>query len=223
MTTPAKRTLYHYRFSPFSRRARLALAHKGLEVDLREGRDSPAHLQEAWALVPTKPMPVLVDQGRAMADSTAIVHWLDRAYPDAPRLVPDAPVCADVLQTMVLVDVVLDNAVNLGTRYWALRGDPAWETVKTELAGRARAAAEALGTRVAALGRPTIAPGGWSAADIWLLTAALWFETMPRRAPTTPNIAQVMSLGITLPPAVTAWVENHRHREDVQGLGEPPG
>jgi glutathione S-transferase len=222
MTPPAKRTLYFYRFSPYSRRVRLALAHKGLDAELREGRDSPAHIQEAHALVPTKPMPVLVDQGRAMADSTAIVHWLDRAYPHAPRLVPDAPGAADVLQTMVLVDVVLDNAVNLGTRYWALRGDPAWETVKTELVGRARGAAEALGARVAALGRPTVDPSGWSAADMWLVTAALWFETMPRRAPTTPNIAQVMSLGITLPQPLTAWVEHHRHREDVQALGEPP-
>lgn len=40
------RTLYH------SRRVRLALAHKGLDVELRECRDDPAFAREARALAP---------------------------------------------------------------------------------------------------------------------------------------------------------------------------
>jgi glutathione S-transferase len=135
------RTLYHFRQSPYSRRTRLALAHKGLEAELRDGREVPAFLEEARALVSVKTLPVLVDEGRAMADSIAIVHWLDRAYPAAPRLVPDGADAGDALQTMMLVDVLLDNVINVGVRYWALRNDPAWEGVKAEQLGRARRAA----------------------------------------------------------------------------------
>jgi glutathione S-transferase len=218
MPSAAARTLYHFRMSPYSRRTRLALAHKGLDVELRDAREVPAYVEEARALVAVKTIPVLVDQGRAMADSAAIVHWLDRAYPAAPRLVPDGPDAADVLQTMVLVDALLDNVINPGTRYWALHGDPAWASVTGEVLGRAHRAAEALGTRVAALGRATVAASGWSAADIWLMALVLWFESMPARAPTVLNIAQVMSLGVTLPPALGAWADAHRSREDVRSL-----
>src|SRR5580692_1629886 len=55
------RTLYHFRLSPYSRRARLALAHKGLDCELRDARENPALLEEARALVPFRTVPVLVD------------------------------------------------------------------------------------------------------------------------------------------------------------------
>ena len=42
------RTLYHFRASPFARRARLALAHKGLEVELRDA-DALAHWADSHA------------------------------------------------------------------------------------------------------------------------------------------------------------------------------
>ena len=99
---------------------------------------------EARKLVPFRTIPVLVDEGRAMGDSTAIVHWLDAAYPQAPRLWPGGDDAADVLQTAALVDVFLNNVIDLGTRYYALRDDPAWEAVKAEMLGRAKSAAEAL-------------------------------------------------------------------------------
>ncbi|MGH7295535.1 MAG: glutathione S-transferase family protein, partial [Polyangiaceae bacterium] len=111
------RTLYHFQNSPFSRRTRLALAHKGLEVQLREAREDPAAMQEARSLVAFRTIPVLVDGGRGMGDSTAIAHWLDAAYPSAPRLWPGGAEAADVLQVAALVDVVLDHVVDVWTRY----------------------------------------------------------------------------------------------------------
>jgi glutathione S-transferase len=211
------RALYHFLHSPFSRRTRLALAHKGLPVELRDARE-PALRAEAGKLVPFRTIPVLVDGGRALADSTAIAHWLDLAYPDAPRIWPAGDGAAVALQVAALVDVVLDNVINLGTRYYALRGDAAWETVKAELLGRARDAAGALAQRASAAGAGTLAEGGWSAADMWLVTMVLWFEAMPQRAPTTPNIAQVMGLGLELPRALTDWADAHRGRDDVKAL-----
>lgn len=208
------RTLYHFRFSPFSRRVRLALAHKGLDVELREARDVPAHLEEARKLSPLRTLPVYVDEGRVLSDSSAIVHWLDRAYPKAPRLWPDGEHAARALQTAALVDVVLDNVINPGTRYWPLREHPAWASVRDEMLGRARGAAEALAGMVTT---ETIA-GPWSAADIYLLAMTLWFESMPARRASSANIAQILTLDFSLPPALSRWADAHRARPDVLSL-----
>jgi glutathione S-transferase len=213
------RTLYHYQFSPFSRRTRLALAHKGLTAELREGRADADALAALRTTVPFRTIPVLVEEGRAMGDSTAIAHWLDAAYPDAPRLWPGGEDAAEVLQAATLVDVFLNNTIDVGTRYYPLRGDPAWDGVKTEMIGRALEALAALVKRASSLGRPTFAKSGWSAADMWLLTMVLWVESWPARAPTTKNIAQLTTLGIALPAELSRWADAHRAREDVRALG----
>jgi glutathione S-transferase len=212
------RVLYHYRYSPFARRVRLALAHKGLDVELREARDNPAWAEEARRLVPFRTIPVLVDGERAMGDSTAIAHWLDRAYPDAPRLWPDGDDADTALQVAALVDVALNNIIDIGTRYWSLRDHPAWAGVKGELLGRAHTAAEALAKRVSSLGRATVAGSGWSAADMALLTMTIWIEGWPGRVTTSPNIAQVSSLGFQLPAGLSRWADAHRGRADVAAL-----
>jgi glutathione S-transferase len=212
------RTLYHFCYSPFSRRTRLALAHKGLEHELREARETPAFLEEAHARVPFRTIPVLVDGDHALGDSTAIVHWLDRAYPQAPRLWPHGEEAADALQVAALVDVALDGVIDVATRYYALRNDPAWEGVRAEMVGRAQLAANALGKLAASLGRTTVARDGWSAADMFLLTLVLWFESMPARAATSQNIRQVLTLGFELPRALVDWADAHRDREDVKAL-----
>jgi glutathione S-transferase len=208
------RTLYHFRFSPFSRRVRLALAHKGLDVELREGRDVPANLEEARKLSPLRTLPVYVDDGRVLSESNAIVHWLDRAYPKAPRLWPEGENAAKALQTAALVDAVLDNVIDVGTRYWPLRDDPAWASVRDEMLGRARSAADAL----AAVATSETIAGPWSAADIYLLTLILWFESMPERRTSSANIAQILTLGFSLPPALSRWADAHRKRPDVLSL-----
>ena len=69
------------RFSPFCWRARMALAHKGLEVDT-----VPWRFTEKDEL--PKPnagrVPVIVDGGRVVHDSTAIAEYLETQYPDRP-------------------------------------------------------------------------------------------------------------------------------------------
>lgn len=208
------RTLYHFRFSPYSRRVRLALAHKGLDVELREGREVPANIEEARKLAPVRTLPVYVDDGTVLSDSSAIVHWLDRSYPRAPRLWPDGEHAARALQTAALADVVLENVINPGTRYWPLRDHPAWGAVREEMLARARSAADAL----AGLATTETLAGTWSAADIYLLTLTLWFESMPERRTSSANIAQILTLGFSLPPALSRWADAHRNRPDVLSL-----
>jgi glutathione S-transferase len=213
------RTLYHFTMSPFSRRTRLALVHKGLDFELREARENPAYREEAARLVPFRTIPVLVDDGRAMGDSLAIAHWLDRAYPSSPRLWPDGDDSLDAMQTAALVDTSLNLIVDVGTRYYALRENPAWDGVKAEMIGRAQRALDGLGERAAALARPTVARSGWSAADMWLYTFVAWFEGLPARAKGNQNVTQVLTLGVTVPSALSSWAAQHRDRPDVRSLG----
>jgi glutathione S-transferase len=213
------RILYHFHHSPFGRRVRLALAHKRLDVELREARENPAWLEEARRLVPQRTVPVLVDGSRALADSTAITRWLDSAYPHAPRIWPDGEDAYDSLEVATLVDEALDTIVDAGTRYFALRDHPAWAQVTGEMLGRAQKALDALAARVSSRRHPTIAESGWSAADMWLFTAVAWIEGLPARVTTSPNAAQIVTLGMRIPSALSTWAEAHRDRQDVRALG----
>src|SRR5262245_10535407 len=116
-------SLYHFPTSPFSRRVRLALALKGIQAELKDGRATPAFHDEARAKWPLRTMPVFVtDDGRALGDSTAIVRFLDAAYPNAPRVFPaDPDALLATVEITALCDGALDNIVNVGTRYYALK------------------------------------------------------------------------------------------------------
>jgi glutathione S-transferase len=84
------RVLYHFWLSPFCRKVRLALSEKGLEFDLAverfwERRD------EFLALNPAGQVPVLVEEdGTVLADSQAIVEYLEEIVPEPP-LFGDTP------------------------------------------------------------------------------------------------------------------------------------
>ncbi|PTL82306.1 glutathione S-transferase family protein [Vitiosangium sp. GDMCC 1.1324] len=214
------RILFHIQASPFARRTRLALAHKGLTVELRDVRTHPEYFEESRRLSPLKTIPVLVEEdGRVLGDSTAISHYLDRAYPSAPRLWPSESDDAHaVFEVTSLVDVALERILDLGLRYHALHTSDAWSAVKAETMERAQRALDALGQRVSALSRPTIARSGWSAADMWLFAAEQWLATVPQRAARFPVAAQVVSLGWRLPPELSRWADQHRDRPDVRAL-----
>lgn len=78
--------LYHYPLSPFSRKVRLSLAEKKIEVELVEERYWE---QDADFLRrnPAGKVPILKMGNRMMADSTAICEYLEEAYP-TPALLP---------------------------------------------------------------------------------------------------------------------------------------
>lgn len=78
--------LYHYPLSPFSRKVRLSLAEKRIEVELVEERYWE---QDADFLRrnPAGKVPVLKMGNRTMADSTAICEYLEETHP-TPSLLP---------------------------------------------------------------------------------------------------------------------------------------
>ncbi len=67
------------RFSPYCWRVKMALAHKGLAFDTVPWRFTE---KDAIAFSGSTTVPVIVDDGRAVADSWQIALHLDRAYPD---------------------------------------------------------------------------------------------------------------------------------------------
>jgi glutathione S-transferase len=77
--------LYHYPLSPFSRKVRLSLAEKRIEVELVEERFWE---QDADFLRrnPAGKVPVLKMGNRMMADSSAICEYLEETHPNPPLL-----------------------------------------------------------------------------------------------------------------------------------------
>jgi len=80
--------LYHFPLSPFSRKVRLSLAEKKVEVELVEERywekDSDFLRRN-----PAGKVPILKMGGLTMADSTAICEFLEEKHP-TPALLPKA-------------------------------------------------------------------------------------------------------------------------------------
>jgi len=71
------------RFSPFCWRARMALAHKGLEVETVPWRFTE---KDKLPQPNAGRVPVIVDGDRVVHDSTAIAEYLEERYPDRPSL-----------------------------------------------------------------------------------------------------------------------------------------
>ena len=88
------RTLYGYFRSSAAYRVRIALNLKGLgyaqaPVSLLRGEQRSA---DYLALNPQGLVPALLDNGVLLTQSLAICEYLDEAYPDSARLLPDAAV-----------------------------------------------------------------------------------------------------------------------------------
>jgi glutathione S-transferase len=71
------------RFSPFCWRTKMALAHKGLEVETVPWRFTE---KDKLPQPNAGRVPVIVDGGQVVHDSSAIAEYLETRYPDRPSL-----------------------------------------------------------------------------------------------------------------------------------------
>ena len=81
--------LYGSTISPFVRKVAAYAAEKGIELELKPvgiGDSDPAFRSAS----PFAKMPALVDDDYSLADSSAIIHYLEAKYPDPP-LIPVDP------------------------------------------------------------------------------------------------------------------------------------
>jgi glutathione S-transferase len=212
--------LYHFPPSPFARRVRLMLAHKGLSAELRDARANHTHTEAMHRLSPFHTVPVLLDDERVIFDSGAIAHYLDRKQPDPP-LWPPGLAGAEAFRLAALTDGVINILSDLGMRYAPLHENTNFPVVRTIMVGRVERALDMLATEVTTRGLDSgpLCGDSWGAADIAVYTMVAWLEGLPIRAATFPPVRGVVSLGWTLPAVLSTWANQHRQRPDVLALG----
>jgi glutathione S-transferase len=81
-------TVYYMSGSPYAWRVRLALEHKGIPYDLKTVSYDAGDLAtpEYAALNPRRRVPVIVDDGFVLYESSAIVEYISDKWPGEPRL-----------------------------------------------------------------------------------------------------------------------------------------
>jgi glutathione S-transferase len=109
-----RRVLLQFPISHYCEKARWHLDLKQLPYRLRNVLPGP-HLLINRSMSVGRTVPVLIDAGRAIGDSTAIAMHLEERYPNSPLLVRDATTRARVLELEAHWDGTLGPAV----RKWA--------------------------------------------------------------------------------------------------------
>jgi glutathione S-transferase len=85
-------TLYAHPFSSYCQKVLIALYENHTPFVRRVlGPDDPQAADELKAIWPLNRMPVLVDDGRAVIETTIIIEYLGLYHPGAVRLVPEDP------------------------------------------------------------------------------------------------------------------------------------
>ncbi len=155
--------LHQFRHSAFCEKVRLVLSFKGLSSNLIEVTPGLGQL-ELFRLSGQRQVPVLVDGGEVIADSTAIALYLEGRYPE-PCLLPTDPV---IRGRVLLIEDWADTALAQGARLALLQaaaGDPVLRTAllpETTPAALRRLVSAAPGSLMAPLGeavREVIGPG----------------------------------------------------------------
>ena len=83
--------LYGSSLSPFVRKVIAFAAEKGIEIEVRRTGEGPGqHSPDFAAASPLRKMPALVDGDYMLADSSAIVQYLEALHPE-PNLIPPEP------------------------------------------------------------------------------------------------------------------------------------
>jgi glutathione S-transferase len=104
-------TLYDNPFSPFARKVRLVLDHKGLACE-RIDALAIDHHERLLAVNPRGEVPVLVDDDLTVSNSSDIVAYLEDGYPD-PSVLPEEPKLRAVARAWErLSDSLLDAIIH---------------------------------------------------------------------------------------------------------------
>ncbi len=90
--------------SPYCRKVRMAMEHKGLDFEIVTGD----HVTEVPAFNPRAEVPVLIDGDTVVCNSPDILAYLDRKFPDRPLYPSDARAYARVREWERFADTQLD-------------------------------------------------------------------------------------------------------------------
>jgi glutathione S-transferase len=127
----AKMIVYGSAISPFVRKVLVFAAEKGLEIELQPGGMGQGG--DAFKLAsPFGKMPGFEDGDYRLSDSSAIVHYLDAAYPSTPLIPADAKLRGRVVWFDEAADTILMAAGGkiffnriVGPKFLGMPGDEA--------------------------------------------------------------------------------------------------
>ena len=100
-------TLFDNPFSPFARKVRMVLEHKGLAFETIDGLAPAGHAQLA-VVNPRLEVPVLKDDDLVVVNSSHIVAYLEHRYPQAAVYAADPRMRAAALAWERLADTLFD-------------------------------------------------------------------------------------------------------------------
>lgn len=101
--------LYGHPFSSYTWKAEIALYEKELDFTLRVIEpDQPEHVETLRGHWPLGKFPMLLDDGRPVIESSIIIEYLDRRFPEARPMLPRD---ADAAFAVRFMDRVFDNHV----------------------------------------------------------------------------------------------------------------
>lgn len=198
-------TLYWGSGSAFAWRVQLALEFKSLPYESRLLSFSAKETRtpEFLAINPRGKVPVLVDGQCVVRESQAIVHYLDRKYPEPPLFGRTPAQAAAVIQCICEVGSYLEAPL-LALARTAFSGQVAARAEELR-AQAAKVAAELATSEGELAARPWLADEAPSAADLHLFPLV---QTLVR-ALGKPGVAELAPELVPLParfPAIGAWM-----------------
>lgn len=106
-------TLYQFQCSHYCEKVRWALDYKGLPHRQKNLVPGP-HLKLAQKFAAKTSLPIIVDDGTAVQDSTEIISFLDRKFPDPPLTPRDLRQAGEALEW----EEYLDEEIGMQLRRW---------------------------------------------------------------------------------------------------------
>lgn len=211
-------TLYAHPFSSYCQKVLIALWENQVSFTYRN-LEEPGAAEERASLWPLGRFPVLVDDGRTVAESTIIIEHLGLYHPGPVRLLPHDPKAALEVRFM---DRFFDNYV------MAAMQKPVFEALKAEGGRRQEAMAEArqaLDTAYAWL-EVRLSDGSWAAgetfsmADCAAAPSLFYADWVHQIGPTYPRLRSYRSRLLKRPSFARAVDEGRPYRSYFP-LGAP--
>lgn len=211
-------TLYSHPFSSYCQKVLIALWENDVVFTCRHLEDAGA-AQEHAALWPLGRFPVLVDDGRTVAESSIIIEHLDLHHRGPVRLLPDDRGAALEVRFM---DRFFDNYVMTAMQ------KPVFEALRTEGARKEEAMAEAaqvLDTAYAWLekrldGRTWAAGESFTMADCAAAPSLFYADWVHQIGPGFPGLREYRSRLLARPSFARAVEEARPYRPNFP-LGAP--
>lgn len=106
-------TLYQFKFSHYCEKTRWALDYKGIPYT-RKNLLPGHHIKVARRLAAESSLPIIVDKGVIVQDSTEIISYLDKKYPDR-QLTPEN---AQELKAALAWEAFFSTEIGIPLRLW---------------------------------------------------------------------------------------------------------